>query len=144
MPNTILLKGDPMVQEKDAGAIITPGELLAIDGSGNVIPHGTAGGNAVPKMVAYENDLIGNDIDDDYASGGRVRYLIPQAGDVLYMFLADTENVSEGDPLQCDGNGDLEAHVVNASYNEAIVGVAAEDLNNSAGGARARIRVRIS
>lgn len=153
MPNTIVLKGSPQAQEAVSAVVITPGELLAWNATPALIPHGTASGNVAPIMVATEQELIGNDIDTDYASGDTVHYVVPESGAVLYMFLADGENVSQGDLLESDGNGDLQAHTPQA-VNEggaatvniqsvAVVGTAAEDLNNSAGGARARIRVRI-
>lgn len=153
MPNQICLRGTPNVYEGKANAILTPGELLAWSADDELDPHGTAAGNATPVMVAIENDLIGDGIDDNYAAGDTVRYVVPAPGDVLYMWLADGENVIKGDPLESDGNGDLQKHTPQAVdeggtatytvYEDSIVGIADEDLNNSAGGARARIRVRI-
>lgn len=154
MSNTILIKGDPQKQEEKCAAIVTPGELLTFNASGLLIPHGTAGGNPNPTMVAMEQEIIGNGIDTDYASGDTVQYLIPKPGDVLYMFLADGENIDKGDPVESDGNGDLQEHTPQAVdeggaatytiYANAVLGYAEEDLDNSAGGARARIKVRIA
>ena len=152
-PKTILLKGNGVQKEDVAAAAVTPGELLEFDGSGELQAHSTAGGNAA-KMVCLEEAFVGDDIDTDYSAGDNVVYLNPWRGSVLYMFLADGENVSKGDPLESDGSGNLQAHTAQAVdeggtatytiYAEAVVGYAAEDLDNSGAGQRNRIRVEIA
>ena len=50
------------------------------------------------------------------------------------MFLADGQNVNEGDALESDGAGALQAHGTAATGDEDnVVAYAAEDLNNSSG-----------
>ena len=102
-----------ILNEKEAGAAITPGELLDIDGSGDLIPHGVAGDNA-QRLIALEDPdreaPSGTEsIDHDYESGDTVRYIRARNGGQFYMFLADGQNVSEGDPLESDGAGALQA-----------------------------------
>lgn len=156
-PHTIVLRGKP--QEEDryygatdedgdaaAGSSITPGQLLEYT-SGDLQEHATAGGNA-QKMVAVENpfddDTTSAAIDSDYAVAESVWYIVARTGDVLYMWLASGENVSKGDPLESDGNGDLQAFATaaDAGLHDNLVGYAQEDVNAAA--ARARIKVRIA
>src|SRR3989304_5079826 len=70
---TIVLKGQGVRKEHLAAGTITPGHLIALNGSSRVVVHATAGGNAA-VMVAIEEDPIGHDIDDDYSSGDLVIY----------------------------------------------------------------------
>lgn len=138
-------RGGVKFKEALGGVAITPGELLAFNASNALIPHGTANGAGL-QMVAVESPTAvpssSTAIDTDYASGDTVKYYVPQRGDVLYMWLADGENVDQGDPLSSDGNGDLQEPTVDAALFEgAIKFYAAQDLDNSSGGARARIKV---
>ncbi len=93
-------------------------------------------------------------IDTDYALGYTARYVIAQRGDQIYAWLADGENVAKGAALISDGAGALKAGGSQAVdeggsatytvYSGSVVAFADEDLNNSAGGARARIKVRVA
>jgi hypothetical protein len=61
-----------------------------------------------------------------------------RAGDEIYALLASGQSVSEGDFLQSAGNGALTDYVNQSGqnvYTAAIVGVAAEDKDNTAGDA---------
>jgi hypothetical protein len=105
-PKTILLKGDPLQKEREAAGTITPGHLIELDTSGNVIVHATSGGDAA-RMVAIENALQGDEIGDDYSSGDRVQYVTARPGDELYMWLADNETAVIGGFAISNGNGEL-------------------------------------
>lgn len=150
-PDTILLtQKDISIQaEATAAGDITPGDLIERTSSGNVQRHSAAGGNSM-KMVAVENDLEGNGIGDNYlsADNDQVLFRYGQRGEMYYMQLADGENVSEGDLLESNGAGKLQANTQeSASVSTlAVVGEAQEDVDatSSAGGGPARIRVRIA
>jgi hypothetical protein len=105
-PKTIVLKGDPLQKEREAAGTITPGHLIELDTSGNLVVHATEGGQAA-KMVAIENSLEGQEIGDDYVSGDRVQYVTPRPGDELYMWLADNETAVIGGFAISKGNGQL-------------------------------------
>ena len=133
-----------------AAAAITPGELLEFDGNGDLQAHSTANGNAIP-IVALEDSLRESaagtkQIDTDVPAGDSVRAYIPAVGEQVYMFLADGANVAKGAFLASDGAGALQAVTAAAATSQAqrhgVVFVADEALDNSAGGARARITVR--
>ena len=138
----------PFQDERLAAAAVTPGDLLEITSSKKVQPHSTAGGAAQGKMVALETihaDGQGTDqININYASGDTVYYAMAQPGDVYYMWLAGSENVSEGDYLESDGNGDLQAVTPGTDDTAgSLIAVAEEDLDLSATATHARIKARI-
>ena len=119
--------------------------------SGNLIRHATSGGNAAPRF-AVENDLIGSGITDNYASGNTMRYVMSRAGDEIYGLLASGQSVSQGAFLESAGTGALQAYTNQSGQNvyaAAVVAVAAEDKNNTAGDATgphdnaARIRLEV-
>lgn len=133
--NTILVKGDPLRKEALAGGTILPGSLL-IFSTGTLIENNTAADADAPRMFALENDLIGDGIDDAYASGDQTQYVVPRTGDELYAWLEAAGDVAQGAPLEAAGAGDLQAYT-----SGRIIAFAAEAVDNSGGGTHARIIV---
>ena len=136
MPNSVKLKAyNEVNNEYVAAAAITPGQLVELDGNGEVQPHSSAGQNAL-AMIAVEDYLQGKGIDEDYAADDQVQCWVPTKGDEAYMILADGENVADGDFLESDGNGNLQKHEADSAgaveYPASIVGVALEDKDLSA------------
>lgn len=144
-PKTILLAGDPIAYEKisASGSAITPGQLIEVTSNDEVQEHSTASGNAQPAFARAE-EYAGGSIDDDYDAGDTVPYYVGRSGDQFYAWLATGNDISTGDYLESDGNGDLQAHTaVDTSVQvEAIVCRAVEDLNNTSG-SPSRIKVEI-
>lgn len=127
---------------------ITPGMLLEWSGA-DLLKHNSAAGDAEAKKVAIENPWSdhgsGAAIAHAYADNETVFYIHALPGDQFYMWLADGENAAKGAALGSDGDGALDVLTVDVSLLEgAIVGYAAEAVDNSAGGAVARIRVDIA
>lgn len=107
MPNnTITLKGTGVRNEHQAVAAITPGNLVEFTSAGKVQKHSGAG-LVAEKAFAVENDLIGADIADDYATDSQVQYNIFRPGDEVYALLANGENASKGSFLESNGDGEL-------------------------------------
>ena len=156
MPNVIILRGDPRIKSKVAAEALTPGKLLEDDGSGGIQEHDTAGGNCKP-WVALTNPATNPSstalIDVDNASGDNTNFAMGRPGEEFYMWLKDGENVSEGDLLESDGAGNLQAHTPQAvdeggtaTYSvlaNAARFEAAEDKDSSAGTVAVRIRARV-
>jgi len=146
--NTIKLKKySDIIEEYEAGGTITPGMLVALNSSGKVIAHNSAGEFA-EKIFALENELEGEGIDDDYSSGDQVQCWVAGRGDQVYAILADGENVSIGDILESDGAGALQKASTetagSATYPGSVVAVALEAVSTSGSPtAVARIKVRI-
>jgi hypothetical protein len=157
-PHTIVLRSNnpdnnmPRVREApcQAAVTITPGMLLAWGTTNTVKPHATEAGHAEGRKIALENPWSdhgsGPAIDHAYAAAETVGYILAQPGDQFYMFLEAAGNVTKGDALVSNGAGYLqEQATVDASViTEAIVGYAAEAVDNSGGGAAVRIRVDIA
>jgi len=166
MSKSIVLKDYTQIREEMiAEATITPGMLVEMTSAEKVQVHSSGGQNAV-AMVALEDELQGNGIDDDYSADDPVQVWIPRRGDQAYMWLADGESVTKGDFLESDGNGHLQKHLsdlealgsefpssdsVNKFYSNQIVAQALEtiDLSDSSGvessalQGHQRIKVRI-
>jgi hypothetical protein len=112
--NTIKLKkyGD-IIEEYEAAAVITPGNLVELYSANKVRNHSTAGGNA-KAMFALEDELQGKGIEDAYAAGDRVQVWVAQRGEIVYARLSDGESVTLGDFLESAGNGCLRKHTAYA------------------------------
>ena len=126
-------------------AAVTPGDFLLKTASG-VTPAGTAADVDAEILVAVETPYLdprtatSPAIDTDYAIAAVARYIIPQRGDIVYAWLEDTANVAQGAALEIGtAAGSLQAYT-----SGRIVCFADEAVNNSSGGASARIKVRIA
>lgn len=145
---TILLKGANVSirQEGKAAEAITPGHLIDLNSSGNLVKHANAGQNAQP-WFALENGLEGEGITDAYASDDRVQYVRCGRGAEIYALLADGQTVAIGDELESNGDGTLKKHTAPSSgtqYYNRIVAVALEAVTQaSSDGNDARIKVVI-
>jgi hypothetical protein len=137
-PRRIALTSGVKQQEAVAGGNITPGHLVALNSSGQVVVHGTGGGPA-ERAFAVEDALQGKGIADAYSSGSRVSYVIAPPGEEIYAWLAAGNNAAIGSFLSSNGNGQLKV----ASGTDTRLAVALEALNLTASGAIAtRIKVR--
>lgn len=135
-PKTIDLGGQSVQREGIAGGAITPGMLVTVNSSGEVVVHGTAGQEGA-RGFAVEYDLAGRGIDDDYAQGDQVVYRTPAEGSRFYGILASGQNVSRGAALTSNGDGRLKA----AGDTDFVEGYAAEAVDASGGAARIRVDV---
>jgi hypothetical protein len=133
--NTIkLTKRLDIIEEYNANAAITPGDLIELMSTGNVRRHATAGGNVFPPMFALEQELEGKGITNDYAAGDKVQCWVAVRGEIVYARLADGQTVVVGDPLESNGFGCLRKHTVNTLssdelaviYTNPVVGIALE------------------
>lgn len=137
-PKTIILKGDPRLEEYDADAAITPGHILQLNSDGEVLKHATEGGYW-DGTVAGEDALQGREIDTDYAAADKVTTHCTKPGDKFYPFLQATENVAIGDFLISAGDGTLIDidNATSAGVVKQVLAVVEEALDLSASGAAA-------
>jgi len=147
-------------EEYVADAAILPGTLLELNTDNEVKVHATAGGNVGSKMFAIEDVFQGKGIDEAYAAADKVRVWFPAPGDIVLAILADGQTVGEGDLLESNGSGYLQAHAADEAsvtanvQTNVIVGVSLEEMDavsDSSGqdvggglGVNKRIKVRIS
>lgn len=107
MPNTILLKGRGIRKEAISAAAITPGYLVDINSSGQVLKHAGAGLAASPSF-AVEDELNGKEISVDWASGDQVIYeTLPAGAEVNALVAASAAAIVIGDELESAGDGTL-------------------------------------
>ena len=153
-PATIVLEwptfDGPKYKEALAAAAIKPGELLELNSSGALILNQYAGGTVpAQKMVAVESmtsdpTSSSEAIDQDWASGDTVRYVVPLRGSVLYMELEDGQTTAIGNALGSNAAGALEVLTVTGTTTVpgSIVGYATEVV--AASGSTARVKVEIA
>ena len=137
-PKVIFLKGTPMGKEGIAAAAgILPGMLLDAVANGDVVPHATAGGPAVPAF-ARPNEVVGQGIDVAYANEDTVLYGISRSGDEVYGWIADAENITAGTYLESAGDGTFVTLATGVAVAKAM-----ETVDNTAGGAPARMKLEV-
>lgn len=146
-PDTILLKGEPNRFEREANATIKPGDMLELTTGDKVQRHSTAQGRH-PRWFAIENEIAGDDLTHDYASGEQVLIHSARPGDNLLLNLADGENVSIGDYLVSDGAGRVQKADTNSAgeLEGSLVGFALEAIDlsgSSAADPSFRLRAQI-
>jgi hypothetical protein len=115
--------------------------LISLNGSGVYVPHAVADGPAA-RAFAIEDALQGKTIDDNYASGDLVRFIIALPGDHVLGILETGANVADGALLASNGAGLLQV----PGAGESAVCVALEDRDGTldSGSLTARrIRVRV-
>lgn len=147
-PNTVLLAGFPFTpQEKTASEAIVPGDLVDIvvaagATQGQLKKHSTAGGAAKPwfarESLTPDRGSVNLPIDVAYAIGETVRWFDGSKCEVLALVAAAAPAIVAGDMLTSDGTGGLKK---GNGTTDIVIATAAENVNNSGGGTRARIRV---
>lgn len=152
MANTILLKGRGIRKEGIAGGTITPGHLLTLSSSDTMVVHATAKGPAAP-LFAVENDILGKEITDNYVANDYVQAEYLTSGcEVNALVAAAASAIVVGDLLESAGDGTLRIRTAFAQSGTtpfavteagAPIAQAIEAVDNSGGGAPARIKVVI-
>lgn len=139
-PKIILLEdvGAVMLKERSSSDVITPGNFVTLNSSNEFSVQITPGG-AEPKMVALQNDIVGQTIDDTYAVGDNVIAAAVQPGDVVYTFVAAGEAaLAIGAIVEYNDEGG-----VRAVTSGTPVGIITEAVDNSGGSSAARAKVQI-
>ena|ERR1700740_3006869 len=137
-PQTIYLRGRGIREEAPAGGTITPGHLVTLNSSDQLVVHGTAAVQT-PSLYAQENDLVGNGIDTNYVSGDYVQAEYLPVGSIVYALVAaGAAAIVKGDKLESAGNGTLRKLASGVA-----IAVSRDAVDNSGGGSPARIRALI-
>lgn len=137
-PAVIKIKSHGREDEIEAGGAISPGHLLQVDSTGDVVVH-ARDASAVERLIALEDALQGDIVTTAYADGDKVRVLHALPGDVVQARLAASATaVVIGDELTAETDGTV-AIVVTT---DETVAIAVEAVNNSAGGTEAFVRIR--
>lgn len=145
--NTIVVKGYPMRKEDVAAEAITPGHLIDLNSSNRLIKHAGAAKTASARF-AIENEVFGQGIDVAYINNDNVLYGIFRPGDEVNALVAPSASaIVIGDELESAGNGTLRKVATDTATSQdernAVVAIALQAIDNSAGGTAARILVEI-
>ncbi len=138
---------EALYKEANVAEAITPGHLIALNSSGAMIKHATAGAAAsagenfrMPVKVAVENDIFGKGIDDAWAVNDQGLYQQLDTGcEWMALLAAAATAVTYGAYLESAGNGTLRITTIEGN----AIARALEAVDNSAGGSPARIRVEV-
>lgn len=130
------------------GTAIIPGMLVEETVLGTIQEHSTAAENA-QRLFALTNLPIGGTIDDVYAVATTVRYGAAHRGQKVFGLLAaGAAAIVIGDALESAGDGTVRKVVTAAATadteRDSIVAYATEAVDNSGGGAVARIKARVA
>lgn len=145
--NTIVLKGDLRLRHEEfrAGGALKPGHNLVLNSSNQVVVNPTAaaaGSTAFSNFFAKEDGLIGKTVDDAYASGDLVPVHMAHAGDKIQGRVAAAgAAIVVGDRLVSNGDGCVKK--ATDGVTGRTIGVAAEAVDNSAGGTEAFVAMWI-
>lgn len=123
-PSTILLNSVGQVHLKEApgNGVVTPGDFLERATDGDLQRQSTLG-QPGPKIIALENDLEGDGISDDYASGDNIRSAYLKSGDEVYAFVpANAPAIVIGDELIFDGTGCVKKAISQADLAGTLTG----------------------
>jgi hypothetical protein len=133
---TVILLGNELVTQNEddkAAEAITPGHLVAWNGSGDLVKHAGAAGVS-GAMFALEREELGQDMNAPYAIGDTVKVGLCPTGVRVNSIIASGQNVTKGAFLESAGNGTLKVGTTNP------IGQALEAVNATA---TARLRVQI-
>ena len=137
----VIVRGEDLCIRKEgiAGGAISPGHLVEGPSSA-VVVHATAAGNA-QKAFAYENEVVGNGLDDDYAANDTVLIAVAPAGAIVYA-IADAGGVTAEDIVESAGDGTLRTQAASAATSEAQrASVIGKALDTAGAGARFRCEI---
>lgn len=132
--------GESRHEENLAGGVITPGMLIVLNSSNQVIAHATEGARTAPRF-AVEDALQGRDIGTNYASGELVSHVIALPGDVIYAILEEGQNVAAGAKLASNGAGELQAVGGGTAIAEALEAIDATESDVTLADRRIRVLV---
>ena len=138
-PETIILKGNPLIKERDAAVVLSPGHFVELTSANTVRKVDEAGASS--RNIAIENDLLGKTITDAYAASDRVMYAAFKPGEEAYVRLqARATAIVIGDELALTATGS----VVKASGTAAVVARALQAIDNSSNTNEVFIQVEVA
>ena len=139
-PETILLKGMPMIKEGQTDEKLSPGHVVEFGGTKEIQKQATAQQANARKAIALENDLEGKTINDEYAVDALVKYALCYSGCEMYVRVAAAAPaIVKNDKLELKGDGTVRKQ----TNNGVTFAYALEALDNSTGTKETFIKVEI-
>lgn len=140
---TVLLKGDYVQWEEGplATAPALPGMNVVMTTAADALGRATyapgataagatgAGGAVSPIKLVIEQALYGKTVNDAYAVGDNVRFIIPHKGDVLQVLVVTGQTITKGQGAEAAASGKWQAATIGAvaQFLEASGGALAAD-----------------
>ena len=136
-PETIILKGDPIMSEAEAHEAITPGSLIRRDADGQVSNQVTGTNDEAPATFAKENDIGGDDLTHPYAVGEVVQFFTAYPGMVVQARLVASVATTIGLGLVAGPDGTLKL----VASSQKPVAVALETITSVASVQRIKVEI---
>lgn len=127
---TITIDSDVTVREATASGAITPGQLVEQNAATTYRRHATGDGVAA-TIFAVEDDLQGNEIGTDYATGSKVFFKNFRRGDKVFAMLENGQTIAINDFLVSNGNGNLKVDATPVGAPVVARALEAVDLSDS-------------
>ena len=115
MAKNVIFRGDatinrPVVEEAIGAVVLTPGNLMSKDASGEFIKHATANGGGEEQLYIADGDfLLQKLVTANWAAGDSVRGFEPRPGERYHMLVATGQTIDVLDkPLTSTGTGLLD------------------------------------
>lgn len=142
-------RGEMLQHEGTAAEAITAGNLVERAAGGDIQNHSTDGARGMQILVAVDDRDRGMEFGDTYTAGDDATKFLACSGGGVHLRLAAGEAVTEGAPLVPAAGGPVRESAVDGTTGEytelgAVVAVAAEAIDNSAGTEPAQIAVDVS
>jgi hypothetical protein len=138
-PDTISLKGNPLIKERPGTGTIRPGHALKLLSTGNVSPQDVAGSDGALSF-ALENVTQGKEISETYSSTDMIRYGCFSSGQEVYARLpASAAVIVIGDALSFSTGGTVKKR----TGTEKVIGFALEAVDNHSGTSEVFISMEI-
>ena len=146
-PKTILLSVNDVnanyrpTLEALAAEIVTPGDLVGLNSAGKLTHQAntTIWHGYVVVESEYAAEASTSAIADTYAADETTFYVIPQRGDVGYLWVTDGETIAIGDLLvMANDTGKLVERTTEGL--ELVIGIALEATSPSGANGRCRVR----
>lgn len=142
---TITITSNQPPKEGIASGTIKPGMVLVRTSTADTVQaHSSSEGRVYANLVAIEDELQGNDIDDDYSSAARVFFRSFLTGDEVFAYIASGQSIAIGDELTSNGDGYLKKLVNDSSsadQDKVAFGTALTACDASSAAARCRVEV---
>lgn len=135
----IILRGNPIFKEAQASSAINPGHFIEFGGTKDIQAQATAEADC-QRSIALENDLIGKDINDAYATGDRVRYgSFHQGQEVNVKVAASASAIVKGNDIEAAGDG-----TVRLRTSGTVIGYALNAVDNSSGTTETFLKIEVN
>jgi hypothetical protein len=109
--------------ELPAAEAFSPGHVLYITSARKFAKHAAGGQHVAPVIVAKEDELRGNGVDDAYVADNQAMAWICKPGAIVNMRVQDGQNLAIGDYVESAGDGTIRVYAADTFSGAEAVSV---------------------